>query len=247
MLKWQKSITIQKITTRNILAKHIYNLPLQKVQQFIKLNKSDLNKLCLDKKLLELNKLLGKSYYTVELDKFIKFFKIDKDTDYSLSTLEYFNSIKFIDDITHHLNFMQFDLEKFPHQKKDFFYGFCNLLHQENPKLFEVFFEKVFLHYHSGFNNHSNININYKDMATTIAKTKHLKLKESFGEEDENSYFKIYVNDKLIIEENGKMIKTIRKKAYKKLFFSLVDEDYNDLKDSLEIDARNNFIEYKNV
>lgn len=219
------------------MAKHIYHIPLQKIQQSIKHNKDDINKLCLDKKLLEFNKLIGKSHYSIAVESFIKFFKIDKDITYALNTLEYFNSSTFIDIITNHFNFTQFTLEENKIAKKDFFYAVCNILYTDDNKLFKLFFEKTFIHYHSSYNNQSNIHIDYKDMVITLAKSKKLDIKESFGENDTGSFFKLYINDELFIDEKGKLIKSLRKKAYKNLLFYLLNSHtpeessniYNDL------------------
>ena len=209
------------------MAKKVYHIPLQKSLQFIKANKAEINRLTIDKKYLEYCKLLGKSYYHLQIEKFINFFKIDKDLTHSLKTIEYFNSIKFFDEITHLLNFSQFDLEKSNTSKKDFFYALFYIFNKNDNELFELFIHKIFLHYHTAFNNSSNISIDYKEMAQTIARSKELAIKESFGEDDKNSFFKILLNDKVIIDEKGKLIKTLRKKAYKNLFFYLLDLEDN--------------------
>lgn len=213
------------------MAKKVYHLPLQKSLAFIKENKAELNSISTDKKHLEYSKLLGKSHYYIQIENFIHFFKIDKDISHSLATLEYFNSVKFFDEIYTLLNFSQFNLEKNNINKKDFFYAFFYIFSKNNNELFEFFLQKIFLHYHTAFNNSSNINIDYKDIAHTIAKSKNIELKESFGEDDKNSFFKILLNDKVAIDEQGKLIKTLRKKAYKNLFYYLID-----LEDKVSLD-----------
>ena len=196
------------------MAKKVYHIPLQQTLEFIKANKAELKYMLNNTKLLEYNKLLGKSYYCLEIEKFINFFKIDKDPTFRLKTLEYFNSIKFLEEIYKLLNFSN---------QKDFFYSFCYVLNKKIPKLFELFMQKVFLHYHTAFNKNSNITIDYKEMALTLIKSKNITIKESFGENEENSFFKILLDDKIVIDERGKLIKTLRKKAYKNLFYYLLD------------------------
>ena len=205
------------------MAKHFYHIPLQKTLTFIKEHKSSLNTLCADKKALEYHKQLGKSYYYLQVETFMKFFKIDKELDYALKTMEYFNSSVFMIELHKILNLSQFELEHHKVQPKDFFYAFCYLYSHYNAEGFEEFMQKTFLHYHTAFNADSNIHIDHKEMCHTLAKTKKVSLKESFGEEGDNSFFKIYVDDKAIVEEKGKRIKTLRKKVYKKLFYFLID------------------------
>jgi hypothetical protein len=90
---------------------------------------------------------------------------------------------------------------------------------------FALFIQKTFLHYHTAFNAESNIHIDHQEMSHALAKSKKVTLKESFGEEDGGSFFKIYIDDKIQVEERGKRIKTLRKKAYKRLFYALVEMD----------------------
>jgi len=155
----------------------------------------------------------------LQIEKFIK------NLISSLKTIEYFNSIKFFDEITLLLNFTQFDLEKNNIDKKDFFYSLFYVLNKNCNEVFEFFIHKIFLHFHTTFNNSSNINIDFKEMAQALAKSKNITLKESFGESENNSFFKILLDDKVAIDEKGKLIKTLRKKAYKNLFYYLIDLD----------------------
>jgi len=204
------------------MAKKIYSIPLQKTRLFIKTNKSELKKPLSDAKKLELFKLLGKSHYILAIEEFINFFKIDKDTKNALKTIEYFNSKIFIDEVATLLNFSQFDLEREKIHKKDFFYTFAYLLHKKDRELFNHLFEKLFIHFHTSLQNNSDIRIDFKDMAIFMAKNQKIEFKESFGEDDKEAYFKILINDNTVIQERGKLIKTLRKKAYKRFFFYLV-------------------------
>ena len=207
------------------MAKKIYHIPLEKTREFIKENKNTIDNLSKDKKTLEYNKLLGKARYTVTIENFINFLKIDKNIKHALATLEYFNSIKFIDELCMHFNFIQFDLEQNNINKKDFFYAFCNVFRKKNSKLFDSLFEKLFVHYHSAFNKGTDINIDYKEIAKSLAVFKKLTLKESFGELEKGCYFKIALDEKIVIDIEGNSIKTLRKKAYKGLFLYILDFD----------------------
>jgi len=56
-----------------------------------------------------------------------------------------------------------------------------------------------------------------------MAKNNKIEFQESFGENNKEAYFKILINNKPLIEEKGKIIKSLRKKAYKRFFFYLVE------------------------
>jgi len=196
------------------MAKHFYTIPLQKSLTFIKEQKTLLNKATTDKKRLTYHKQLGKSYYILEIEEFLKFFKIDRDVDYALKSMEYFNRT---------LNFSMFKLQEKRVDAKEFFYAFCYLYRSIDKEEFSLFMQKTFLHYHSGFNANSDIKIDYKDFSIALAKTKKVEIKESFGESEKESFFKLFIDNKLIVQEKGKKIKTLRKKAYKRLFFYLLD------------------------
>ena len=61
-------------------------------------------------------------------------------------------------------------------------------------------------------------------MALALLKAKSMDIKESFGEETNGSYFTISLNNKIVVQKRGRVIKTLRKKAYKELFFYLIDK-----------------------
>lgn len=82
---------------------------------------------------------------------------------------------------------------------------------------------KLFLHFHETLNRDTNVVIDYKGMAKTIAQTRKLDLKESFGESEGKAFFRLMLNGRIAVEEEGRSIKTLRKKAYKKLLNILLD------------------------
>jgi hypothetical protein len=69
-------------------------------------------------------------------------------------------------------------------QEKDFFYAFCDFYTKRDNIGFKHFIEKTFLYYHTAFNSDSNIKIDHQGMSQILAKSKKLKIKESFGEKD---------------------------------------------------------------
>jgi len=209
------------------MAKKIYHIPLQKSLFFIQNNKTELRAILSDTNKLEYRKLFGKSYYLLSIEEFIEFFKIDKALKTALELTQYFNSIKFFDEIFILLNFAQFSMEEA--KRKDFIYAFFYLLQKEDKALFEQLLSQLFLHFHTSHNTHSNINIDYKELTKALTKSK--ELKESFGEDEESAFFKVLLDGELIAEQRGAKIKTLRKKAYKKAFFAMLDKQ--DAKDAI--------------
>jgi len=205
------------------MAKKLFQVSFKKVISLYQENLTNFNKLLKDKKYLELNKLFGKAYYLLEIKNFTHYFKMDKDIEYELKTIENFNSKNFIEDIAKRLNFSFFELQNIP--TKDFFFAFLNLIKELDQELFSYFLQKLFLHYHHSFKTSSNVNIKFQEMAVSLSKFKKINFKESFGEKDNQSYFKIIVDDKIIVSKNSNSIKTARKKAYKEFFYWLLDNN----------------------
>jgi len=210
------------------MSKKINHIPLEKTRVFIAKNKAKLNKILTNKQHLQYSQRFGKNHFENKIEDFIIFFRIDKNISYALQTINYFNSNKFVENISNLLNFKQFDFDKNKTNQKEFFYGFCYILYINEKELFETFCEKLFVHFHSSLNTNTSTNIDFKDMAIELAKTKKIKLNESFGELDKQSYFIIKNENKILVDIKGKSIKTLRKKAYKKLFYYLLDFEQED-------------------
>ncbi|MBL0722027.1 MAG: hypothetical protein JJV88_05550 [Sulfurovum sp.] len=209
------------------MAKKIYHIPIDEARVFIKQNRPKLHKLLEDREYLQYSLKFGKTHYDIQIENFIIFFKIDKNIPYALKTINHLHSSNFLEQIFLLLNFNQFDFKKQNIAQKDFFYGLCYVLHKEDEELFIRLFEQLFLHFHSSLNNDTDTNIDFKEMAKELSKSKKLNIKESFGEENNQGYFKIYLDEKLYINLKGKSIKTVRKKAYRQLFYILLDFDEN--------------------
>jgi len=205
------------------MAKYFYHVPLQKAHAFIKREKTELNRFCTDRQLLSYVQQLGKCYYLMEVESFITFFKIDKEIGYALKTISHFQSMEYIEKMNTSLHFSQFLLEKNSIDPKAFFYAFCYLYAKNEPEEFGQFIQKSCIHYHSAFQPESPIEIKYREICKVLAKNRKITLRESFGEEGDEAYFRLFIDGRLVVEERGKRIKTLRKKAYKKLFYRLID------------------------
>jgi len=188
------------------MAKKIYNIPLQKVKEFKK-NARGVQ--------TEFYTTFGKLHYSLEIEKFIYSLQLQKDETNAIKLTKEFLSKKFITQIAVLLEFSQ--------KEEEFFYAFCYELYLKKRELFELFLQKLFIHFHSSYTKVSKIHIDHINISKELAKLKKIKLKDSFGEKDKQSFFKIYVDDKLVIELYGNSIKTLRKKAYKKLTYILLE------------------------
>ncbi len=81
------------------MPKHIYHIPLQKIQIFIKEHQEDLKSSLSDSHIYKYYKVLGKAYYLLEIEKFIKDFKIDKNLNFALQTINYFSCENFLNQL----------------------------------------------------------------------------------------------------------------------------------------------------
>ena len=201
------------------MARRVYHIPLVKLREFIKSNRSEVNKIIDDKSYLEYAKLFGKSYYLVELESFLNNFKINREKKASLKVINHFNSPKFF-------NLLEKDLELKKVKEidfKEYFYILTYLLANYDKKLLELFLQKIFLHYHFGVNSGSGIEINYKDIVLFLLKQQGKSVKESFGETKEGAYFKLFIDNEILFNGGGKSIKVLRKRAYREVLDILLD------------------------
>jgi hypothetical protein len=217
---------------RETMAKKIYHIPLQKFHTFIKEHKSKLHKLFKNTQQLEYAKRFGKMRYDEQIEAYILFFKIDKEIHSALKTIDYLSSTLFFETLTTKLNFSQFELPASTITKRELFYALCHYTHQYDNALLENFLHQYFLHEHASLTANTQISINYKEIATALLKSQNLTLKESFGEDEKSSFYKVHIEGKEIINLKGKSIKTLRKKAYKLLLTQLLDGDINNETDN---------------
>jgi len=205
------------------MARHFYHIPLEKARHFIKTHRSELNAYLADTKLMTYHAIAGKGRWSLEIERFIGFFHIDDDIAYALRTMEYFLSKEFAQEMARILNFEQFSLTECHKNIKHLFFAFCHLYALKDSEAFALFAEKSFIRYHAPFNRATDVKIDYKEMSRVLAQHRGKSLKESFGENTEGSYFRLFLDGAVCVEEQGKSIKTLRKKAYRKLFRLLLD------------------------
>ncbi len=238
--------SLQFLIKEIYMPKHIYHLPLLKIQILIENNTSLINEVFRNNNIFEYKKIFGKIYFTVQIKKFIEFFKINKDISYALQTINYFQSEIFLEYIYRLLNFENLMLHN-KITKRDFFYTLLVSLEKQNQALMNQFLHQVFLHYFATLNKDNSYNIDFIDLSQSIAKNKKIPIKESFGKVESFSFFKLYLNGVLQIELKGKSIRILRKKAYKSLLFvllSIKEADTNVIKQSK---ARSSLSKYKEL
>jgi len=205
------------------MSKKLYSLPLTKVIDFLNQNKSTINTTLKEKKNLEIALYFGKCYYGLALEEFIRFFKIYKDTTYTLKTIEFFNSEIFLMEIAKLLSLNE---HQYSQNLKSMVFAVSYLLCTKNKPLFEDFFKSAFLHFHTSFQKDSDIYINHEQIVKELVKSKRQIIKESFGQSDDDVFFKISLDGNEIISLKGKSLKTLRKKAYKNFFFYFLDHNF---------------------
>ena len=205
-----------------VVAKKLYHIGFETIVLFIAKHNTTLRKLSNDTQTQELAKTFGRAHYQLSIEKFINKYKLDKS--FSLQTLTLFNSLNFIEELSKHLQLERFEGVK---DIKIIFYIFVYFLHhnpnREKEKIIKKLFEHYFLHTLSIYNTKTQTNINYKDMTLSYIKSKPIELKESYTETQEGVFFTIFINKEEKVTLKGKSIKTLRKKAYKQIFFFLLD------------------------
>ena len=202
------------------MAKKIYHIPIEKSREFIKANKTKLNSILKNPKEFEYKRYFGKVYYELEIEKFLQFFQIEKDKSYALQAINYFHSKTFLETLYGILNLEQFNTQN----QRELLYLLLYHFYQNNFPLFNNFLQKTFLHFFTQTSKNSNIKIDYKDICHTLINQQNRVIKESFKEENTKAIFRIYIDEELKIEIFGNSIKTLRKRAYKRLFELAIDQ-----------------------
>jgi len=164
--------------------------------------------------------------------------------------LNIFKSNHFINELYNYLNLNRFEDEIYIKKsnqssindyQKSIFYSFTYFLYTNINSAKEdiqaKLFSHYFLHHISTINTKTNTSLNYKDMTEGYIKGKDFKVKESYKIDDttKNVNFKILLNGKIKINLDGKSIKTLRKKAYKEIFFYILDNQENKQNEKLAL------------
>ena len=220
------------------MSKKLYQVGFHRIKHFISKHKDLINRYIKNSDKHELSKIFGKAYYEIAIKDFFTEFKINKNPKYALQVLNIFKSVQFIQEIYIQLGLEMFEDELYVQTlnetslkdyQKSIFFSFVYFIYIDTNSQKEdirlKLFSHYFLHYVSTINTKTDTNLNYKDMTATYIKGKNIEIKESYkiDKDDKNVNFKILVDKKVHISLDGLSIKTLRKKAYKEIFFYLLD------------------------
>lgn len=221
------------------MAKKLYSIGIDNIKHFISINKAKISTSIYNNSKLEISKIFGRGYYDIAINDFFIYYKINKDLNYSIKVLNILKSFIFIEELYRMLNLSMLEDKAYvlklsenslkDYQKSIFFTFVYFLYTNTNDKKQDVavkLFNHYFLHYVSTVNNITQTNINYKNLTQGWLKGKNFTIKESYkiDEITKNANFKILLDGESIVNLNGKSIKTLRKKAYKKAFLYLIDD-----------------------
>ena len=208
------------------MAKKLHQIGFNHIKHYISKNKDLINRYINNSDKHQLAKQFGKSYYEIAIKDFFDKQKIYKNPKYALQTLNIFKSKQFIQELSVYLDLAMF---KDKESQTSIFYSFVYFLYDNiNPDKKDIqlkLFHHYFLHHISTINTQTPTNLNYKNMTLAYIKGKDITIKESYkiDEDTQNVNFKILLNGKAKIDLDGKSVKTLRKKAYKLIFFYLLD------------------------
>ena len=213
------------------MAKKLYSVALRFVQIFIRNNKVEIANIIKNRQKYEYAKVLGRSHYEIYIQRFIEEFKIDKDIDYALKVLNHYKSYKFIYKLYQLLNLDRFEEEKDDENakkdhRKSIFFTFVYYLNSMHDHTKEDLENRLFKHYFLhmlALDKSNNIELNFKNLSFSLIKGIEITINESFSVVDEKAVFKLLLNKNVHIELSGNSIKTLRKRAYKQLFYDLID------------------------
>jgi len=213
------------------MAKKLYSVALRFVQIFIRNNKVEIANIIKNRQKYEYAKVLGRSHYEIYIQRFIEEFKIDKDIDYALKVLNHYKSYKFIYKLYQLLNLDRFEEEKDDENakkdhRKSIFFTFVYYLNSMHDHTKEDLENRLFKHYFLhmlALDKSNNIELNFKNLSFSLIKGREITINESFSVVDEKAVFKLLLNKNVHIELSGNSIKTLRKRAYKQLFYDLID------------------------
>jgi len=219
------------------MARKLYSVGIHYVQRFITEEKSDINYYIVNPGYFEYAKIFGRSHYELYIQSFIEQFKINKEIDYAIKVLNHYKSYTYIYKLYKLLNlerfeerqkFATFDETTKKDYQKNIFYSFIYYLttvhHVQREKIEHKLFTHYFLHTLVMVSPKTKTKINHKNLSLALLKGKDMKLKESFKEENGEAFFTLYINQKPHIQLTGKSIKTLSKRAYKQLFYDLIDQ-----------------------
>ncbi|WP_456401149.1 hypothetical protein [Persephonella sp.] len=182
----------------------------------------------------EYAKTLGKAIYHLKIKEFIERFKLDKNKSYRLKVFNTLSSFECINELYKRTDFQK--LLKGNYDKASILNTFYVVVYQINEDLNketkedylsrdieERIFIRYFLHFYLSTRPDKGRNIDYQNMVKVLLKGKIADIKERTINVNGSVAFILIFNNEEIFNQMGKSIKTLRKKAYKKLFYHILN------------------------
>lgn len=180
----------------------------------------------------EYSRTFGKAIYHLKIKHFIEQFRLNKNISYALKTFNLLSSYECINEFIERTKLKNFientkDKNLYKNQVLNKFYSFVFILTEDNSsfskKIQERIFQKYLLHYYLWVRADRGRELNYQNMVKYLLKGKIADVKEQPKQLEDKVIFNLIFNGELITSLEGKSIKTLRKKAYKKLFFYILE------------------------
>jgi len=180
----------------------------------------------------EYSRTFGKAIYHLKIKQFIEQFRLNKNISYALKTFNLLSTYECINEFIERTKLKNLiehtqDQSTYKNQALNKFYSFVSILTEDNSnfskEIQERIFQKYFLHYYLWVRADKGREINYQDMVKYLLKGKIADVKEQYKQLEDKVIFNLIFNGELITSLEGKSIKTLRKKAYKKLFFYILE------------------------
>ncbi len=202
------------------MAKYLYHIPTKQIRGFLSKHKDLFVKALNHKDMFIYYKNFGKSFYALQVGEFLRFYKIDADYAFANRSYLHLFEERFLKNFYDLLNLREY-CSLYGNQKEIFFI-FIYILQTKDKTLADSFIQKVFIHFYTLIKRAPKKD--FIQIAQGICKARKLTLKESYTDKTDGKItFSLFVNSEEKVRLEGNSIKTLRKKAYKRLVFEILD------------------------
>jgi len=218
------------------MAKKLYFTGFKRINQYLEEKEEEFTKLLKSRADFEYSRTFGKAIFYLKIQQFLKRFHIEKDKSHALKVFNILSSYECINELLKRTLLKDFLKEiNISSDEKvktlNLFYSFVYFLENDSSNSIfakdtqERIFTRYFLHFYMFARKDKGRNINYQDIVKYLLKGKIADIKEIVKRSSEHVEFTLIFNEKEIFKENGKSIKSLRKKAYKKLLFYILEDE----------------------
>ncbi|WP_457639909.1 hypothetical protein [Persephonella sp.] len=216
------------------MGKKLYFTGFKKIDRYLEEKEEEFLKLLKNKADFEYSRTFGKAIFYMKIKNFIDSFHLQKDKHFALKVFNILSSYECINELFKRTKLKDFlkNIELSLDEKAktlNLFYSFAYFLDTDSSPfakdIQERIFIRYFLHFYMFARKDSGRNINYQDMIKNLLKGKIADIREVIRNNQDGIEFILLFNGEEIFKENGKSIKTLRKKAYKKLLFYILEDN----------------------